>query len=192
MYGLNLEIYHPGKERLILKKRQGTPKLLAKLTTRKRREEELTGKRRDEELKGKRPAWGDPGRGRPFHPTRRSPPAAVSSYRPVDLGFGARLTAVDGQALDHMGSEEDGKRKNMAGNRERERGRGGSGLCRCRRCSMSVSQERASEILFFYSKGYASFSFRGIPRVRVRNLGTAGSYVREGDSEFFFVSRPQF
>jgi hypothetical protein len=53
------------------KKKQGTPKLLAELTTRKRREEELTGKRRDEELKGKRPAWGDPGRGRPFHPTRR-------------------------------------------------------------------------------------------------------------------------
>jgi hypothetical protein len=58
--------------------------------------------------------------------------------------------------------------------------------------SSSVSQERASEILFFYSKGYAGFSFRGIPRVRARNLGTAGSYVREGGSEFFFVSRPQF
>jgi hypothetical protein len=61
---------------------------------------------------------------------------------------------VDGRALDHMGSEEDGKRKNMAGNRERERGRGGSGLCRCRRCSMSQGAprrfSRASERNFIF------------------------------------------
>jgi hypothetical protein len=51
---------------------------------------------------------------------------------------------------------------------------------------------RASERDFVYSKGYAGFSFHEIPRVRARNLETAGSYVREGCSEFFFVSRPQF
>jgi hypothetical protein len=148
--------------------RPGMPKLLAELTIRKRREEELTGKRReeeltgkrrDEELKGKRTAWGDPGRGRPFHPACRSPPAAVSSDRPLDLGFEGGLTAVDGRVFDHMGSEEDGKRKNMAGNGGRERGRGGAGQCRCRRCSMSRGAPRQSlkseraRFYFFTRKG---------------------------------------
>jgi hypothetical protein len=54
-----------------------------------------------------------------------------------------------------------------------------------------VGLARAS-FCFFHGKGYASFGFHWIPRVRARNRGTADSYMREGRSEFPSVSRPQF
>jgi hypothetical protein len=127
-----------------------------------------TWKRRDEELIGKRPARGDLGRGRRF-----PRPSFTSDHHPLRppawSRVGGRLMAGDGLVLDHMGSEEDEKMKDMARNGGRERGHVGAGLCRCRRCSMSRralcrSCKNKSEWAFFYAKGYVGFSFHQIAR----------------------------
>jgi hypothetical protein len=198
MYGLKLEMSwdcapiqnHPGKERLRTCKITIWGRKLQGKNTRQRREEELTRAYLGESQGAVAVSI--------LSVVHHRPPSTLStvpSGRPLDLGLGV------GSRCGWLGAGPHG----VGGGREEEEygGEWGKGeragriwhvppMLHVTGSSSSVSQERASELLFFHAKGYASFGFHGIPRARARNRWTAGSYMREGRSEFPSVSRPQF